>query len=253
MASFRAFWAATTCRYRLATQGSIEELIRGGHLGCYLNEPREASPRPKGPVEKQIDVITGESTTSGSSLTTRKAYTYDKVEKHPKPEFEPKITFKTEEVERSHHDDALVISIWIANARVKRVMVDTGSSVDVLYLNAFKKLDLTNEDLTSIASALIGFTGDSISPLGTTIRLVTIGEELRAKTMMTTFMVVDLPLVYNVILGCLTLNKLKAVVSTYHWAIKFLTSLGVRVSRNDPRESRRCYFIAVSLLEKSRP
>ncbi|XP_065004107.1 uncharacterized protein LOC135636345 [Musa acuminata AAA Group] len=104
-----------------------------------------------------------------------------------------------------------------------------------------------------MASALIGFTGDSVSLLGTTILPITIGEELRAKTMMITFMVVDLPSAYNVILGRPTLNKLKAVVSTYHRAIKFLTLVGVGVSQSDPRESRQCYLTSVTLLEKSRP
>ena len=136
------------------------------------------------------------------------------------------------------HDDASVISIRIANARVKRVMVDTGSSADVLYLDAFKKLGLTNMDLTPMAPALIGFTGDSIFLLGTTILLVTIGKEPRAKMIMTTFMVVDLPLAYNVILNRPTLNKLKAVVSTYHGAIKFLTLATIGKSRSDPGESR---------------
>ncbi|XP_065050242.1 uncharacterized protein LOC135680288 [Musa acuminata AAA Group] len=132
-------------------------------------------------------------------------------------------------------------------------MVDTGSSADVLYLDAFKKLSLTKEDLTAMASALTGFTGDSISLLGTTILPITIPEEPRAKTIMTTFMVVDLPLAYNVILDRPALNKLKAVVSTYHKAIKFLTSVRIRESRSDPGESRRCYLTAITLPGKSRP
>ncbi|XP_064992481.1 uncharacterized protein LOC135629214 [Musa acuminata AAA Group] len=132
-------------------------------------------------------------------------------------------------------------------------MVDTGSSADMLYLDAFRKLDLTDEDLKPMASTLTGFTGDSISPLGTTALPVTIGEELRAKMIMTTFMVVDLPSAYNVILGRPTLNKLKAVVSTYHWTIKFPTPMGIGESRSDPGESRRCYLIAVALPRKSCP
>nr|XP_009395743.1 PREDICTED: uncharacterized protein LOC103980931 [Musa acuminata subsp. malaccensis] len=97
-------------------QNQIEELIRRGHLGRYLKEPGEATPRPRGPVEKQIDVITGGPAADGSSSIVRKAYTQSTVEKRPRPEFEPEITFGTKEVERSHHDDALVIPIWIANA-----------------------------------------------------------------------------------------------------------------------------------------
>ena len=205
----------------------IEDLIRRGHLGHYLKEPREATPCPKGPIEQQIDVIFGGSVADDSSSTVRKAYARSAIKKRPRPELEPKITFGAEEVERSHHDDALVISIRIANARVKRVMVDTGSSADVLYLDAFKKLGLTGEDLTPMNSALTGFTGDSISQLGTTTLPVTIGEELRTKTTITTFMVVDLPSAYNVILGRPTLNKMRAVVSTYYRAIKFPTSVGI--------------------------
>nr|XP_009383604.1 PREDICTED: uncharacterized protein LOC103971335 [Musa acuminata subsp. malaccensis] len=224
-----------------------------GHLGHYLKELREASLHPKGPVEKQIDVIIGGPAADGSSSTTRKAYTHGMVEKHPRLESDPEITFKTEEGECSHRDDAMVISIRIANAWVKRVLVDTRSSANVLYLDAFKKLSLTNEDLIPIASGLTKFTEDSISPLGTTILPVTIGEEPRAKTTMTTFMVVNLPSTYNVILSRLTLNKLKVVVSTYYQAIKFLTSIGVKESRSNPGESRRCYLIAVTLPEKSCP
>ncbi|XP_065008039.1 uncharacterized protein LOC135638687 [Musa acuminata AAA Group] len=132
-------------------------------------------------------------------------------------------------------------------------MVDTGSSANVLYFDAFKRLGLTGGDLTPMASALIGFTGDSISPLGTTVLPITIGEEPRAKTIMTTFMVVNLPSAYNVILDRPTLNKIKVVVSTYHRAIKFLTSTGIRGTRSDPGESRRCYLAAVTLRGKLRP
>lgn len=121
-------------------------------------------------------------------------------------------------------------------------MVDTGSFADVLNFNDFKKLNLTEGDLASMASALIGFTGDSISSLGTTSLTITIGEEPRSKILMIIFMVVDLPSAYNVILGRPTLNKLKAVVSTYHRAMKFPTLVRVGVVRNDPRESRQCYL-----------
>uniref|UniRef100_A0A804L6Z0 Uncharacterized protein n=1 Tax=Musa acuminata subsp. malaccensis TaxID=214687 RepID=A0A804L6Z0_MUSAM len=148
-------------------QNQIEVHIQRGHLGCYLKS-REATPHPRGPIERQIDVISGGPAAGDSSSTTRKAYAHSMVEKRPRPELEPDITFMAGEVEHSHHDDALVISIHIANARVKRVMVDTGSPADILYFDAFKRLGLTEGDLTPMTSALTGFIGDSISPLGTT-------------------------------------------------------------------------------------
>ncbi|RZR71387.1 hypothetical protein BHM03_00004892 [Ensete ventricosum] len=63
-------------------QSQIEELIRQGHLRRYVRDqssfpdsrpPRDPSPQPKGPVEKQIDVIIGGTTSGSDSSSTRKA------------------------------------------------------------------------------------------------------------------------------------------------------------------------------------
>ena len=142
------------------------------------------------------------------------------------------------EVEHPNHDDALVISARIANTRVKRIMVDTGSSANVLYFDAFQKLGLTIKDLTPSQSTLIGFTGDSVLSLGTTTIPVTLGEVPQVKMVMVTFMVVELPSAYNAILGRPTLKKFRAVISIYHRAIKFPTQEGVGEAKSDPRESR---------------
>ncbi|RWW32441.1 hypothetical protein GW17_00002887 [Ensete ventricosum] len=64
------------------------------------------------------------------------------------------------------HDDALVIMAHIVNARVKCIMIDIGSSVDILYLDAFQKLGMTNRDLIPMTSNLIGFIGDAITLVG---------------------------------------------------------------------------------------
>ncbi|RWV85126.1 hypothetical protein GW17_00053106, partial [Ensete ventricosum] len=114
------------------------------------------------------------------------------------------------------HNDTLVILVCIGNAKVKRVMVDIDSLADVLYHDAFLKLGLTATDLTLMSSMLIEFMGDSITPLRITLLPITLGQEPRSKTMMVTFMVVNLPLAHNVILNRPTLNKLRAVISTYH-------------------------------------
>ena len=62
-----------------------------------------------------------------------KAYAHATIEKHPRQPQVPEITFPAGETEYPKHDDVLVISAKIANARVKRIMVDTRSSIDVLY------------------------------------------------------------------------------------------------------------------------
>ncbi|RZR91808.1 hypothetical protein BHM03_00020002 [Ensete ventricosum] len=89
-----------------------------------------------GPVEKQIDVIVGGLTSKGDSTSGHKAYAWAVVGKCPHKTSEPQISFKVGEVEYPNHNDELVISVCVANALVKRVMVDTSSSTHILYKDA---------------------------------------------------------------------------------------------------------------------
>ena len=49
-----------------------------------------------------------------------------------------------EDAERVHHpyDDAIVITLLIADYTTRRVLVDNGSSVDILYYLAFEQMRL---------------------------------------------------------------------------------------------------------------
>ncbi|RWW04418.1 hypothetical protein BHE74_00000737 [Ensete ventricosum] len=188
--------------------------------------PQEAvrpSLRLHGLVENQIDVIINGSAFGGHNTSGHRAYARAAIEKHPRQREEPEIVFREGEVEYPDHNNTLVVSVRIANAMVKRVMVDIGSSADVLYFDAFQKLSLIKKDLNPMASTLIGFIEDSIYPLGTTTLSITIRKEHRSKTVMVIVMVVGLPSAYNVILDRLTLNKLRVVISTCHQTMKFST------------------------------
>ena len=50
------------------------------------------------------------------------------------------------------HDDALVITLQIGGYDVKRVMVDQGSAVEIMYPDLYKGLSLRSEDLTPYSS-----------------------------------------------------------------------------------------------------
>ena len=64
------------------------------------------------------------------------------------------------------HDDALVIILRIGGYDVKRVMVDQGSAVEIMYPDLFKGLNLRAEDLTPYNSPLVSFEGKVIIPKG---------------------------------------------------------------------------------------
>ena len=64
------------------------------------------------------------------------------------------------------YDDALVITLRIGGYDVKRVMVDQGSAVEIMYPDLYKGLSLRAEDLTPYSSPLVSFEGKVIIPKG---------------------------------------------------------------------------------------
>lgn len=114
----------------------IEKLIHRGHHKRFPNKSRKPSPHPQGPMEKQIEVIIDEPALEGDSSSERKAYAWAVIEKSLRNEEGPEITLVWE-AKYLEHDDVLVILVRMANVRVKRIMVDTGSFIDMLYFDAF--------------------------------------------------------------------------------------------------------------------
>ena len=59
------------------------------------------------------------------------------------------ITFTNSNLERVQHPhpDSLVIQLKMNNYDVRRILVDTDSSVEVMYYDLFKQLKLTQSDL----------------------------------------------------------------------------------------------------------
>lgn len=67
-----------------------------------------------------------------------------------------------------------------------------------------------------IHAPLIGFGGECLIPLGSIDLSVTIGEPAHRATKMVSFLVMEHPSVYNIILGRPSFNIFRAITSTYH-------------------------------------
>ena len=147
----------------------------------------------------------------------------------------PVIGFSEEDARRLYHphDDALVVSIRIEDYNMHRVLVDNGSSADILYYPAFQQMGIGRERLMLTNAPLIGFGGTRVLPLGAITLSVVIGDYLQQIAKDVTFLMVDCSSAYNAIFGQPTLNSWKAVTSTYHLMIKFPTDYGVGELRGD--------------------
>jgi len=139
------------------------------------------------------------------------------------------------------HSDALVVTLAIANHSIHRVLVNTGSSADIIYKSTFELMSIDQKELTPTRGPLIGFVSEQVLPIGAIELPVMVGTSPRQKTIMVKFLVVDGRSAYNVILGRPALNELRAVTSTPHLCMKFPTDAGVGVVRRDQRSSRLCY------------
>ena len=64
------------------------------------------------------------------------------------------------------HDDSIVVTLKIEVYDVKRVLVDQGNNVEIMYPDLFRGLKLRPEDLACYDSPLIGFDGKIVFPKG---------------------------------------------------------------------------------------
>ena len=115
------------------------------------------------------------------------------------------------------HDDALVVTLRIRGYDVKRVLVDQGSAVEVMYPDLYKGLKLRPEDLTAYDSPLVSFEGKTVT-LKDQIRLpIQTGSNI----VEVDFIVVDAYSPYTAIVARRWLHALGAVSSTLHQKVKY--------------------------------
>ena len=154
------------------------------------------------------------------------------------------ITFSDSDLEgcQHPHDDPLVVRAIVANTTVLRVLIDNGSSADIIFASAFDKMGIRKEKLEPVNTHLRGFSGEKVLPLGSIQLVLTLGEPpCQVKTTTIRFLIIDAPSAYNMLLGRPSLNAIKAIPSAYHMIIKFPTIHGVGMVRGDQRVARECY------------
>uniref|UniRef100_A0A2N9ESR6 Uncharacterized protein n=1 Tax=Fagus sylvatica TaxID=28930 RepID=A0A2N9ESR6_FAGSY len=143
------------------------------------------------------------------------------------------------------HDDPLVIKLRIGDSDVKRVLVDQGSCSEIMYPDLFHGLGLKQTDLQPYDAPLVGFSGESVRPMGR----ITLNVHTGPISLETEFVVIDVPSPYTAIMGRRWLHRLKAVPSSFHQKLRFPTDFGIMEIKGDQVASKQCIMAA---LEKAR-
>ena len=159
------------------------------------------------------------------------------------PRLDATITFSDSDMEgfQHPHDNPLVIRAVVANKTVHRVMVDNGSSADIIFASTFDKMGIEREKLEPVNAHLLGFFGERVLPLGLIQLVLNLGDPSFQAITAVRFLIVDAPSSYNILLGRPSLNTIRAIPSAYHMVIKFPTANGVGMDRGDQRVARECY------------
>ena len=159
------------------------------------------------------------------------------------PRLDTSITFSDSDLEgcQHPHDDPLVVRAVVANKTIHRVLIDNGSSANIIFASAFDKMGIGKEKLEPVNTHLRGFSGEKVLPLGSIQLVLTLGEPPCQATTTTRFLIVDASSAYNMLLGRPFLNAIKAIPSAYHMMIKFPTVHVVGMVRGDQRVARECY------------
>ena len=212
--------------------------------------PRQTTTQHQQPLG-EIHVISGGFAGGGESSSARKAHLCSlrsadmgEVQAVSKlPRMDTTITFSDSDLEgcQHPHDDPLVVRAIVANTTVHRVLVDNGSSADIIFASAFDKMGIGREKLEPVNTHLRRFSGEKVLPLGSIQLVLTLGEPPFQATTTTKFLIVDAPSAYTMLLGRPSLNAIKAIPSAYHMIVKFPIVNGVGTVRGDQRVVRECY------------
>ena len=209
----------------------IKRLMRAGHFKEFIDEPqimnKEEWPCQSNPekIRKVLTIIGGSHLAGESSSVhykyAKEAKTPPQIQVHRTEEWHTKFTwqelediiFTKADTRWVHHPhaDALVITTRVTNSNVHRLMADDGNAMDILYLDAYKRIGLTETTLSHAASPLYRFIGDHVIPKRTSKLVVTVGERPWVSIVIVDFLVVDYPSAINGIIGRPLLKALKAV------------------------------------------
>ena len=94
----------------------------------------------------------------------------------------------------------MVMRVGIRPTMVRRVLVDSGSSMNILFKSTFDQMKISMKDVSACQTKIQGFTDEPKQPVGTIELPIELGEGDRRVTLIQTFVIVDEISAYNTFL-----------------------------------------------------
>ncbi|XP_059629797.1 uncharacterized protein LOC132272719 [Cornus florida] len=185
--SYHRDYGHTTNDYR-SLRRQVENMIMRGELANYLTtkeyvKPREVNPRK---VKGSINIRLGDENISRVQLP---------------------------------HEDSLVISLLVANCMIKRVLIDLGSSANIITNAVFEQLEISSSSIRATSSPLMGFDGTKVDPL----RVIDLSVTTAKRTLKENFVLTEIHPSYNLIMGRGWIHRMNGVPSTLHQVMQCLS------------------------------
>ena len=134
-----------------------------------------------------------------------------------------------------------MIKLRISDSNVKRVLVDQGSCSEIMYPDLFHGLGLKQSDLQPYDAPMVGFSGESVRPMGE----ITMTVHMGPISLDTEFLVVNVLSPYKAIMGRRWLHRLRAMPSSLHQKLRFPTNFGIMEIKGDQVASKQCIMVAI--------
>jgi hypothetical protein len=150
---------------------------------------------------------------------------------------------------RSDHPDRvvhpgrypLVLDPVVRNIKLKRVLIDGGSALNILFAKTLDEMQIPRSELKPSSAPFHGvIPGLSSTPLGRITLPVTFGVRENFRTKNTTFEVADFEAAYHAIIGRPALAKFMAVPHYTYLIMKMPGPNGVITLRSDVKQAFTC-------------
>ncbi|XP_059670776.1 uncharacterized protein LOC132316286 [Cornus florida] len=233
----------------------VENMIARGELTDYLMTKEHAKPREVYPYKvegTQVKVIHAIHNRSEDDQESEEVYRFRLRVTHKLRKISSvnainsgsiSIGFGYGDLSRVQlpYEDPLVISLLVANCMIRRVLVDPGSSANIIIKTIFDQLEISSSSVRPTSSPLMGFEGIRVDPLGVIDLSVTAAK----RTLKENFVLIEIHLSYNLIMGKDWIHRMRGVPFTLHQVMRCLSSDGKEVINlwGDQVAVKECYML----------